>query len=146
MAHKRNIFYENAYEYYKSGKSLSQVAEIIGVTRQCVYDAFKSRGYILREKKYRDYQIYDNIKFTLRNSGYYSSSTGNRYLMHRYVWTIEKGNIPEGYDIHHKNCDRSDNRIQNLECLPKSEHTRLYSPHNNQYTKGRKKHDTHRTI
>ena len=28
--------------------------------------------------------------------------------------------------------------IENLECLPKSEHTRKYSPHNNQYTKGRK--------
>ena len=59
--------------------------------------------------------------------------------MHRYVWENINGKIPFGFDIHHINNDKSDNRIENLECLPKSEHTKKYSPHNNQYTKGRKK-------
>ena len=59
--------------------------------------------------------------------------------MHRYVWENEKGKIPEGWDIHHINNDKADNRISNLECLSKSEHTKKYSPHNNKYTKGRKK-------
>ena len=31
------------------------------------------------------------------------------------------------------------NAIDNLECLSKSDHNKLYSPHNNQYTKGRKR-------
>ena len=60
-------------------------------------------------------------------------------MEHRYIWEKEIGKIPEGWDIHHKNEDKSDNRIENLECLSKSDHTKLYSPHNNQYTKGRKK-------
>jgi hypothetical protein len=59
--------------------------------------------------------------------------------MHRYVWENEKGKIPPGWDIHHINENKADNRIENLECLPKSEHTRKYSPHNNQYTRGRKR-------
>jgi hypothetical protein len=58
--------------------------------------------------------------------------------MHRYVWEFANGPIPENYDIHHIDNDKSNNGISNLMCLPKSEHTRLFSPHNNQYTKGRK--------
>jgi hypothetical protein len=54
--------------------------------------------------------------------------------MHRYVWEKEKGKIPKGYDIHHINGKKYDNRIENLECLPKAEHTKKYSPHHNQYT------------
>ena len=59
--------------------------------------------------------------------------------MHRYVWEKERGQIPDDWDIHHKDEVKSNNTIDNLECLSKSEHTRLYSPHNNQYTKGRKR-------
>ena len=137
--------YQNAYSLYQNGLSLKEVGEVLGVTRQCVYKAFKSRGYNLRATNQRDYQMYDGKKFTKRNSGYYSLSTGKRTLMHRYVWEKEIGKIPEGYDIHHIDETRSNNDILNLECLPKSEHIRLYSPHNNQYTIGRKR-VTHRAV
>jgi predicted DNA-binding protein YlxM (UPF0122 family) len=139
MGKKRNIIYDNAYGMYLDGLSLSQVASKLGVSRQCVYKAFKKRGFTLRGINFSPFQIYDGKKFTLRKSGYYSLTNGNRYLMHRYVWEKEVGKIPEGWDIHHKDEIKSHNYINNLECLPKSEHTRKYSPHNNQYTKGRKK-------
>lgn len=138
MGRKKNPVYENAYALYLSGLSLEQVAKEMNVTRQCVYKAFKKRGYLLRGVNFRPYQEYDGIKFTLRNNGYYSMTTNDRKLMHRYIWEKEKGKIPDNWDIHHINGQKWDNRIENLECLPKSEHTRLYSPHNNQYTKGRK--------
>ena len=139
MGRKRNNIYDDAYALYLSGLSLQQVAESLQVTRQCVYKAFKKRGFTLRGVNFRPFFIYDDKKFTLRNNGYYSLTTNQRTLMHRYVWEKENGKIPKGWDIHHKNENKADNRIENLECLPKSEHTRLYSPHNNQYTKGRKK-------
>jgi len=145
MANKRNPVYDKAYQLYLDGLSLEQVANDIGVTRQCVYKAFKKRNFILRGINFRPHQYYDDKKFTLRNHGYYSLTVDDRVLMHRYVWEKERGVIPVGWDIHHINENRADNRIENLECLPKSEHTRKYSPHNNQYTKGRKR-DTHRTI
>ena len=138
MGRKKNPVYDDAYQVYLAGLSLEQVAEKLEVSRQCVYKAFKKRGFLLRGTNFRPYQIYDGKKFTLRNTGYYSMTTDNRGLMHRYVWENEKGKIPKGWDIHHINEQKHDNRIENLECLPKQEHTRLYSKHNNQYTKGRK--------
>lgn len=143
MGRRRNSIYEDAYKIYLDGLSLQQVAQELGVTRQCVYRAFKKRGFTLRGKNFRPYQIYDDKKFTLRNTGYYSLTTNDRILMHRYVWEKEVGLIPKNFDIHHINENKADNRIENLECLSKSEHTRKYSPHNNQYTKGRKKLATH---
>jgi len=141
----KNPKYDELYKNYLSGLSLEQTAKLIGVTRQCVFKAFKQRGFLLRGPNFRPFQEYDGKKFTLRNTGYYGLSKDERTLMHRYVWEKEKGMIPEGWDIHHLNEQKWDNRIENLECLPKSEHTRKYSPHNNQYTKGRKR-DTHRVI
>ena len=139
MGKTKDIKYDKAYQVYLSGLSLEQVAKELNVTRQCVYKAFKKRGFQLRGVNFRPYQEYDGKKFTLKNTGYYALTKNDRCLMHRYVWQKERGKIPNGYDIHHINEIKSDNRIENLECLPKSEHTRKYSPHNNQYTKGRKK-------
>lgn len=145
MGQKLNTTYDDAYELYLSGLSLAQVGKSLGVTRQCVFKAFKARGLQLRGPNFQPFQIYDGKKFTLRATGYYSLTTDDRCLMHRYVWEKEVGVIPPGWDIHHKDETKTNNELSNLECLPKSEHTRLYSPHNNQYTKGRKR-DPHRTI
>lgn len=135
MGRNKSTRYDDAYDLYLSGLSLEQVANELSVTRQCVYKAFKQRGFSLRGVNFRPFQFFDNIKFTLRNNGYYSSTKGDRILMHRYVWQKYNGSIPDNYDIHHKNNKKYDNRIENLECLPKAEHTRKYSPHHNQYTK-----------
>lgn len=160
MGQKRNNDFNEYYQEYLNGLSLQQIAVKYGKTRQGVFKAFKLRGFKLREtfisvaqyeqmkresdnpileKVYRKLQMYDGKKFTLRNSGYYSLTTNDRKLMHRYVWEKEVGPIPDGYDIHHLDEDKENNKLSNLECLPKPEHTRKYSPHNNQYTKGRKR-------
>ena len=44
-------------------------------------------------------------------------------LVHRMVWEQHFGPIPEGHIIHHRNGDTWDNRIENLECLTRHEHT-----------------------
>ncbi len=145
MGRRRDLKFDALYGLYLSGLSLAQVGVEAGTTRQSIYGAFKKRGLLLRGPNFRAHQMYDGKKFTLRNTGYFSLTTGKRDLMHRYMWEKEVGKIPLGWDIHHKNTKKWDNRIENFECLPKSEHTRLYSPHNNQYTKGRKI-EAHRTI
>lgn len=135
--------YTAMYELYQSGFSLSEVGKRYGVTRQSVYSGFKRRGWEMRElPKMKPHQEFNNKKYTKNNFGYYRKTDGDRQLMHRDVWEFYNGPIPEGWDVHHKDEKKSNNDIDNLECLPKSEHTRLYSPHNNQYTKGRKRNAT----
>lgn len=139
---KKKSIYDEAYTDYLQGLSLEQIGKLIGVSRQCVFKAFKKRGFVLRGPNFQPVQFYDGKKFTLRPTGYYSLSNNKRTLMHRYVWEKEVGIIPPGYDIHHIDENKANNELKNLECLPKSEHTRKYSPHNNQFTKGRKKCST----
>ena len=44
---------------------------------------------------------------------------------HRVIWEHANGIIPTGYEIHHLNGIRDDNRVENLQLLSKSEHAKL---------------------
>ena len=45
-------------------------------------------------------------------------------MVHRLVWFESNGPIPEDHVIHHKNGDRKDNRLENLELHSRSSHGR----------------------
>ena len=53
--------------------------------------------------------------------------TGYPQLVHRAYWEACRGPIPEGHVVHHINSDVVDNRIENLECMPRGEHTRMHA-------------------
>ena len=61
------------------------------------------------------------------SSGYYREVGNFKNLMHRYVWEFYNGPIPKGCEIHHKDFDRSNNVISNLECLETSNHKKLHA-------------------
>lgn len=46
---------------------------------------------------------------------------GKLYLVHRIIWEMFNGKIPEGMEIDHINGVRDDNRIENLRCVTKQE-------------------------
>lgn len=60
---------------------------------------------------------------SLLDSGYYTLSP--RGYVHRLIWQLLNGPIPEGMEIDHINGNRSDNRIQNLRLV-----TRTVNCHN----------------
>lgn len=108
---------------------------MFGKTRQSVYDVFKRRNYILRKKIQLPYIFHNGRKYTLRNTGYYADTLDERRLLHRVIWEEVNGAIPEGFDVHHIDRDRSNNQIINLEIMSHSEHSAAYPNHQNQYTK-----------
>ena len=116
------------YDRYENGLSLAQVAQEFGCTRQNVYDVFRWREWPLRPKpSARPTVEWNGSKWSLRDNGYYGRTTGDRGMMHRAVWEHHNGPIPDGWDVHHIDRDRTNNSITNLMCLPKDEHTKLHA-------------------
>ena len=73
------------------------------------------------------YQYFNGVKFTRDDrTGYYLNSS-IRKRMHRYVWEFYFGEIPEGFQIHHKDKDKANNDVSNLELIPFSEHAKMHS-------------------
>ena len=68
---------------------------------------------------------FDGYKFTRDNkTGYYLNST-IRQRLHRYVWEFYNGPIPKGYHIHHKDFNKANNDISNLQLLSLEEHEKI---------------------
>ena len=57
------------------------------------------------------------------NKGYelLSKTTNGERWEHRVVWTQHHGAIPKGMQIHHRNSNKLDNRIENLELVTRSQ-------------------------
>lgn len=56
----------------------------------------------------------------------YYERVGGHYFLHRDTWIYYKGEIPEGYHIHHKDENTSNNTIENLEMLTAEDHRELH--------------------
>lgn len=64
---------------------------------------------------------YDGIRWNPNaRDPYYRNS--KRGLLHRWMWTKEVGPIPAGMQVHHKNHDKRDNRIDNFVLLSPGDH------------------------
>lgn len=58
----------------------------------------------------------------INSQGYAQIRVNGRYVaMHRYVWEREHGPLLPGQTVHHRNGDRADNRISNLELWDQSQ-------------------------
>lgn len=74
-----------------------------------------------------DHQEHYGKKFYQdKKTGYWISTDHPRIRAHRWVWNCCHGVIPKGYHIHHKNENKSDNLIENLELIEASRHLSLH--------------------
>ena len=53
--------------------------------------------------------------------------SGRQRMVHDVVWEINFGPIPEGFDVHHKDENKQNNAIENLEILSPLNHKRFHS-------------------
>ena len=51
---------------------------------------------------------------------------GKWILEHRYIWEQANGPLPHGWIVHHLNGIKTDNRIENLLGMPRTEHGTIY--------------------
>ena len=74
-----------------------------------------------------DVFVVDGLKFVKDSkTGYYCLCSQITTRLHRYVWTKYNGDIPKGFDIHHKDGDKNHNDLENLELLSRSDHLKLH--------------------
>lgn len=77
--------------------------------------------FLLTDLKYEDFKPsradgrYVSIRFDDNHEKHY-------VFRYRWVWEQAHGPIPDGYHIHHKNDDKTDDRLENLELIKPSDH------------------------
>lgn len=60
-----------------------------------------------------------------KKTGYYLNAKTHKRL-HVYIWEHYNGKVPRGYHVHHKDFNKSNNEIENLEILTIKEHLSLH--------------------
>ena len=78
--------------------------------------------------------IFNGYKYYKQKTGYYQiaetykrKQLGIERRLHRAIWKFYNGDIPKGYQVHHKDENKDNNDISNLELLSASEHAKLHS-------------------
>lgn len=73
-----------------------------------------------------NYQYFNGQKFAKYKGSRYWQNTSTTKRMHRYVWEYFNGEIPKGFDVHHKDHNVDNNDISNLELLSSHDHKVLH--------------------
>ena len=71
-----------------------------------------------------EHQGFEGKIYTKDSSGYYKFGKP----LHRVVWEYFNGKIPSGYVIHHKDHNRANNNIENLQMMTRKEHSLTHYP------------------
>jgi hypothetical protein len=136
MPAPRNDEKANAmYSLYQEGHSLSQVGKAFSTSRQGVFKMFAKRGFAMRTVEPLPFIIWNGMKYTPREHGYYARTKAGRKYLHRDVWEFHNGPIPPNHDVHHVDEDKSHNSISNLKLLHVSDHGKLHSMTNEGFKK-----------
>jgi hypothetical protein len=118
---------DEMYELYKKGYSLADIANVCSLSRQSVYSRFKNKKLKLRSKKKKPFIIIDGLRFTINRDGYYECTTIDRLMLHNYNWEKINGKIPNGYELHHKDLNKINNEVSNLQLVTPKQHTEIHS-------------------
>lgn len=140
MPHKTKAPINEIIRLYNEGFSCEKIAKMFNMSRQAVWQRLKTNKVKLRKTKCLPFIMYDGHKFTIHYDYYrYTANRVSGVLLHRYKYEREVGKIPKNHDIHHIDENRLNNNIDNLECIPNSEHTKKHHTGYNQ-------HKNHKTI
>lgn len=69
------------------------------------------------------HQRFNGVNYRRNKRGWYQTPFT---ALQRDVWEFHNGAIPKGYEIHHIDGDKSNNQIENLQCVTRKAHRRLH--------------------
>ena len=94
------------------------------------FETTKKANEVVREKGIEKFKTNPTMSVSIR--GYLMIYVPGRgqVKFHHYVWEQKNGKVPKGYQLHHKDGDRFNNKIENLQLLTSSEHGRLHYEQN----------------
>lgn len=128
--------------YFKDKWDFKKIANFFGFkSKSAIYDRFKKLG--LKARTNTDlktgFKHSDKTKIKISETlckrrkpyiyrGYRMIRVGNKFMEeHLVVWEKHHGKKPKGYDLHHINFNKLDNRIENLRILKHGEHSSLHN-------------------
>lgn len=119
--------------YYQQKLGTTRIARRFGVSKTTILRWMRQndlgrRGKI-ESQKYKRKDILKRNGRILKQDGYIERWNPDKQKYereHRAIWEEQHGLIPSGYEIHHKNRIKTDNRIVNLELLEIGDHKRLH--------------------
>lgn len=77
--------------------------------------------------------IYDGIVWVKQRSGYYEGTHKTKKLknkkcwLHQYIYEKYYGEQPKGFSVHHKDLNKDNNSIDNLELISRKDHSSMHS-------------------
>lgn len=84
------------------------------------------RRYTSGPRKYGRSVAWRGRWWSLGADGYYQNKRAPGRMLHRAIWLAHVGPIPMGWHVHHRNEDRADNRLENLEALSPADHAAIH--------------------
>lgn len=81
-----------------------------------------------KDKIILDKRKYDNFNIWISKKGYPCIwIDGKEIKLHIYIWEKVNGSKPRGYEIHHKDFNKSNYLLENLELMTNSDHRRIHA-------------------
>jgi hypothetical protein len=118
------------YNDYQTGLSYSKLSKKYDIHPSTIRLLFIKNRLQIRPRGIKPYIIFDNSKFYLASDGYWRNSIKSNYMLHQAVWEKHNGKIPQFFDIHHIDGNKSNNDIKNLIAIKHSEHTKINASEN----------------
>ena len=123
---------------YRRLKSCSKVAALWDATRQGIWSILNARK-MTCPRRLKEVRVeHDGMIFTPDDDGYlratHNTGTLARKLLHRLIWEKAHGPIPPGHVMLFKDGDRTNVALDNLQCLPISQHSIITATGRNQHT------------
>ena len=83
------------------------------------------KKYLNKRDGYISIKLFDDIEGL--NGGWINKKQkGKQFRLHRIVYTLFIGQIPENYSIHHIDKNKNNNHYKNLICVSKSKHLSIH--------------------